>query len=76
MSEIQMAHFSFGGESPHRSRFHEVAFREARAATDHGDAPQAMPARASRVSRFGFGSRLRVALAGGPAVTEPCSCPA
>ena len=76
MSEIQMAHFSFGGESPDRSRFHEVALRDARVATDHHQAAPTEARGASLVARFGFGSRLRVALAGGPATTEPCNCPA
>ena len=75
MSEIQMAHFSFGGESPDRSRFHETALRDARVATDHHDVAPAAPARSGLVARLGLGSRLRVAFAG-PAMTEPCNCPA
>ena len=76
MSEIQMAHFSFGGESPDRSRIHETAMRDARIATDHHEAAPASPARSGLASRLGLGSRLRVAFAGGPATTEPCNCPA
>ena len=74
MSEIQMAHFSFGGESADRSRFHEVALRDARVATDHREAAPA-DRRPSLASRLGLGSRFRVAFAG-PATTEPCNCPA
>jgi hypothetical protein len=76
MSEIQMAHFAFGGESPDRSRIHETAMRDARVATDHHAAEQASPDRTGLVARLGLGSRLRVAFAGGPATTEPCNCPA
>ena len=76
MSEIQMAHFSFGGESPDRSRFHEVALRDARVATDHRDAEQAPTARYQSAARVGIGSRLRFAFSGGPAATESCNCPA
>lgn len=79
MSEIQMAHFAFGGESFDRSRIHETALRDARVATDHREgAGEATPAsaRAGLVARLGLGSRLRVAFAGGQAMTEPCNCPA
>ncbi len=76
MSEIQMAHFSFGGESQARNRFHEVAMRDARATTDRHAAAPATAAGSGLFSRLGLGSRLRVALAGGPATTEACNCPA
>jgi hypothetical protein len=76
MSEIQMAHFAFGGESPDRSRMHETAMRDARVATDHHEATAAATASNGRIARLGLGSRLRVAFAGGPATTEPCNCPA
>ena len=76
MSEIHMTHFSFGGESPGRSRFHEIALHEARIATDHSEAIPATSSRSSIVERLGLGSRLRIAIAGGPAVTKPCNCPA
>ena len=76
MSEIQMAHFAFGGESPDRSRIHETSLRDARVATDHHEVAPAAAARRGLAARLGLGSRLRVALAGGPATTEPCSCPA
>ena len=75
MSEIQMAHYSFGGESPDRSRIHETALRDARVATDHHATPAA-PARSGLIAKLGLGSRLRLAFAGGPATTEPCNCPA
>jgi hypothetical protein len=71
MSEIQMAHFSFGGESAHRSHFHDVALQEARLATDHRE-PAVEPA-----PRRGFATRLRLAFAGGAVASpEACSCPA
>jgi hypothetical protein len=71
MSEIQLAHFSFGGESPERSRFHEVALRDARAATDHREIV------AEPAPRRSFAMRLRLAVAGGTvATTEACNCPA
>lgn len=75
MSEVQMAHFSFGGEAPDRSRMHETAMRDARVATDHHEVASA-PARSSLIAKLGLGSRLRLAFAGGPATTEPCNCPA
>ena len=75
MSEIQLVHFSFGGESPDRSRMHETALRDARVATDHRDAVQA-PTGRDATARVGLVSRLRLAFSGGPAVTEPCNCPA
>ena len=76
MSEIQLAHFAFGGETPERSHFHEVALRDARVTTDRREAPEAAPARASLFAGLRLGGRLRAALAGGPATTEPCNCPA
>ena len=76
MSEIQMAHFAFGGESPDRSRMHETAMRDARVATDHHQDRQPSPARSGLAARLGLGSRHRFALAGGQAATEPCNCPA
>ena len=75
MSEIQMVHFAFGGESRDRSRIHETALRDARVATDHRESAAAQPMRSGLVARLGLGSRLRVAFAG-PATTEPCNCPA
>lgn len=76
MSEIQMAHYSFGGEAPDRSRFHEVALRDARIVTDHHESAPIASRRSGFITRLGIGSRLRVAFAGGPAPTEPCNCPA
>ncbi len=79
MSEIQMAHFAFGGESFDRSRIHETALLDARVATDHHEGAEAAPpatARPGLVARLGLGSRLRVAFAGGSATTEACNCPA
>jgi hypothetical protein len=70
MSEIQLAHFAFGGERADQSRFHDVALREARATTDHRDA-------AVEPTRPSFATRFRLALAGGAAATpEACTCPA
>lgn len=74
MSEIQMAHFSFSGESADRSRIHDVALRDARVATDHREAAVA-DRRPKLAARLGLGARLRVAFAG-PVPTEPCNCPA
>jgi hypothetical protein len=74
MSEIQLAHFSFGGETLDRSRIHEVALREARIASEHRGEPAATE-REGILSRLGLTRRLRLSLAGGPA-TEACSCPA
>ena len=79
MSEIQMAHLAFGGESFDRSRIHETALRDARVATDHHEgAKEAPPAsgRSGLVAKLGLGSRLRVAFAGGTAKPEACNCPA
>ncbi|HET9853322.1 MAG TPA: hypothetical protein VFP56_12580 [Candidatus Limnocylindrales bacterium] len=71
MSEIQLAHFAFGGERADQSRFHDVALREARATTDR------RVAAAAPATRVTFATRLRAALAGGAvATTEACTCPA
>ena len=71
MSEIQMAHFSFGGEAADRSHFHDVALREARATTDR------QPALVEPAPHRTFAGRFRLAFAGGPATTtEACNCPA
>jgi hypothetical protein len=75
MSEVQMAHFSFGGESPDRSRMHETAMRDARVATDRHEVAPA-PTRSGLIAKLGLGSRLRLAFAGAQATTEPCNCPA
>ena len=77
MSEIQLAHFSFGGEAADQSRFHDVAIREARATTDHQAGERATTRHRSLASRLGLGSRIRLAFAGGRvATTEACNCPA
>jgi hypothetical protein len=55
-----------------RNQFHERALHEARATTDYREP-------ASRAStRSGLLTRLRLAIAGGPAISasEPCNCPA
>jgi hypothetical protein len=55
-----------------RNQFHERALHEARATTDYREP-------ASQVSsRTGLVTRLRLAIAGGPAISasEPCNCPA
>jgi hypothetical protein len=71
MNEIQLVHFSFGGESAESSHFHQVAMREARVATDRRE-----PA-AESSPRVAFASRLRLAFAGGTvSTTETCNCPA
>ena len=75
MTDIQLAHLAFGGDGRDRNREHLVALREARIATDARTAGTDSAPRAGITQRLGLG-RLRVALAGGPAVTEACSCPA
>jgi hypothetical protein len=75
MSEIQLTHFSFGGESPDRSRIHQIALRDARIAADHHETA-AGPVRSGLVARLGLISRVRLAFAGGPRTTEPWNCPA
>ena len=71
MSEIQLAHFAFGGDRADRSHFHEVALQEARAATDHRGVS------VEPSSRPTFATRFRLAF-GGRAVATPeaCSCAA
>ena len=76
MSEIHMTHFSFGGESPGRSRFHEIALHEARIVTDHSEAIRRRPAARASSSDSALFPRLRIAIAGGQAVTKPCNGPA
>jgi hypothetical protein len=61
--------FAVDGSDP-RNQFHETALREARVATEAQGVTLASPA------HEGFVTRLRLALTGGPAVTEPCNCPA
>jgi hypothetical protein len=76
MSEVQLAHFSWG-ETPSRSRIHDVAIRDARIATDHGAPAQAAAPRATLVGRLGAFARVRLAFAGGAAVSnDACGCPA
>lgn len=53
-----------------RNQFHRTALAEARFVTERREVVPAFPPRTSVVAR------LRVALAGGPATTEPCTCPA
>ena len=55
-----------------RNQFHERALHEARIATEYRQVEILAPARAGLVTR------LRLAIAGGPAISaaEPCSCPA
>ena len=77
MSDIQLAHLSFGGETRDRSRDHQIAIRDARIAADFrgGTAPEAT--RPSFIQRFGLASRVRLALAGGAvAAPDACNCPA
>jgi len=72
MSEIKLAHLSFGDPMDSRNRFHETALTEARIATEHHEGlALAAPAQPNLVTR------LRSAFAGNRAVrTEACSCPA
>ena len=55
-----------------RNQFHERALHEARIATDYRQVETSAPA------RVGLVTRLRLAIAGGPAISaiEPCSCAA
>jgi hypothetical protein len=74
MSEIQLAHFSWG-ESPSQGRIHDVALRDARIATEARGVDTSAP-RPSLADRLGL-ARFRLALAGGPAATtDPCGCAA
>lgn len=76
MNDIQMAHFSWG-ETPDRSRIHEVALRDARITSEARGSVAAGP-RPSIVERLGLDlGRIRLALAFGPAAaSEPCACDA
>jgi hypothetical protein len=84
MTEIQLAHFSFGGDPVESSRFYDVALREARVATDaHASDAERMEVR-TRAPRITFAARLRLlgrgrrlALAtGGDARLDACACTA
>ena len=76
MSEIQLAHFSWG-ETPSRSRIHDVALRDTRVATDHAAAAEPAAPRATFVGRLGAFARARIVLGGGPVVAnDACGCPA
>lgn len=81
MSEIQLVHLSFGGESRDRGRIHETAMRDARFAIEHQErsstAPASTaPARPRLAAILGVGSRLRLAVARSPETAAACSCPA
>jgi hypothetical protein len=79
MTEIQLTHFSFGGDSMESSRFYEVALREARVATDAHAGESAAPSpHRGIVERLGLRARWRTfAFAGGsPASVEACACTA
>jgi hypothetical protein len=53
-----------------RDQFHETAVHEARVATEARGITPTAPSHES------FMRRLRLVFMGGPAVTEPCNCPA
>lgn len=78
MTELQLAHLSFGGESRDRNREHLLALREARIANEHRagmtTGTHAVAGRAGIASLPGLASRLRNALAGGPALTDERAC--
>jgi hypothetical protein len=79
MTEIQLTHFSFGGDSVESSRFYEVALREARVATDaHADESPAPSQRRGIAERLGLRARRRgFAFAGvSPARVDACACTA
>ena len=77
MTDIQLAHRSFGGEARDRNREHIVAIREARIATEYRIAAVDDELWARVAPAPSFMARLRLAVAGGPAITaDPCNCPA
>jgi hypothetical protein len=71
MFEIHPTNWPFAEDTTApTNQFHETALHEARIATDaRGIVPQTETSPS-------FVSRLRLAFAGGRAVTEPCNCPA
>ena len=74
MSEIQLAHFSWG-ETP-GSRIHAVAVHEARVASEYRRSPAPETTGRGLRERLGL-TRVRVAFAGGAGLsTDPCNCPA
>ena len=68
MSEAYLTSFSFGADAGDaRNRFHQVALREARIATERHAARDTQPAQP------GFTTRLRLAFGGRPAaLPEAC----
>ena len=77
MTDIQLVHFSFGGDSREDSRFYAVALREARVATD-AHAEETPAPRRGLLDRLGLALRGRgLALAtGGATKTDACACAA
>jgi len=73
MTEIQLAHFSWG-EPATRDLTHANAIRDARTSGQAPTADQSSP-RLTLAERLSAG-RARLAFAGGPATTAECSCPA
>jgi hypothetical protein len=70
MSQAFLTNWSFGDQGPDtRNRFHEIALREARIASEYRDAERSTPIRESFLTRF------RLVFAGRPA-TDACNCPA
>ena len=77
MTDIQLAHLSFGGEGRDHNREHLVALREARIASDHHAGTAEARLQPAFQPRIGLLSRVRLAFAGGPAVaSDACNCPA
>ena len=77
MTDIQLVHFSFGGDTREDSHFYAVALREARVATD-AHAEELPAPRRGVLDRLGVGLRGRgLALAsGGATATDACVCAA
>ena len=75
MSEIHLAHFTFGGQFVTESRFYEVALREARVATEMNTSAVETAPRPAIASRPASATRLAFA-GGAAATTDSCSCPA
>ena len=74
MSEIQLAHFTFGGDDLDRSRMHEVAIREAHISADWRETVPSAD-RPGLLARLGLVRRLRPD-SGVGTVVETCYCPA
>jgi hypothetical protein len=70
MFDVYPSNWPLVDTSDPRNQFHETALHEAQVATDARGFATPAPSHDSLVTR------LRLAYAGGPAATEPSSCPA